>query len=312
METKTKRRIALLVDNPLRDLPGLVLVAWRLCQNGDTCYLVPVNLRNKEVWSLAPDFVLLNHFRTIYEELVKNIMEAGIPVGVLDTEGGVFSAKPTMANASLSNSKRDEMEIMPPMQEYALSMARDSNLRHNVSCYCAWTPAFAEYASQAGWYRSQQIIVTGIPRTDFYAAQWHDAARRMSSYVDTYPEPIILINSNFALANPRFQSPQKEAEMMVNKFSYNRDFIDKWIQIQDLAMKGLTSLANKLAKHFPEVTVIYRPHPFEGEEIYNELLEPLPNLHLVKKALQSSHIGRCGIPTILFADIIVKILNPGR
>ena len=64
----TKPRIALLVDNPYRDLPGLVLVAWRLCQNSATCYLVPMNLQRGELWPLVPDFVLLNHFRTIYEK----------------------------------------------------------------------------------------------------------------------------------------------------------------------------------------------------------------------------------------------------
>lgn len=276
-------RIALLVDNPYRDLPGLVIVAWRLCQEGTTCYLVPMNLRNKEIWPLAPDFVLLNHFRTIYEDLVKNIIGAGILVGVLDTEGGVFSPTPTTANTNLVNSGENENEIMPTLQKYDLSMARDSKLRHNVACFCAWTPVFAEYAAQKGWYRAEQIVVTGTPRMDFYSTQWRDAARCMSSYIDSYPEPIILINGNFTLANPRFQSREKEVEMMVDRFSYERGFVDKLIRTQEQAMRGLASLSNKLARRFPEVTFIYRPHPFEDEEAYKQLLKPLPNLHLVKK-----------------------------
>ena len=283
---RRKPRIAILVDNPYRDLPGLVLVTWHLCQNGATCYLIPMNLREKEVWPLAPDFVLLNHFRTIYEKFVENMMAAGILVGVLDTEGSIYSQVPTTAttdNSPANHSSRDRQEIMPAMEEYAISMTRDSALRHNVSCFCAWTPAFAEYARQSGWYSSEQITVTGAPRMDFYAPQWHHAARRMSPYVDTYPEPIILINSNFTIANSLFLSPEKEIEWMVNKFAYSREFVEKWRQTQETAIKLLSSLANKLAKHFPEVTFIYRPHPFEGEEIYKTLLEPLPNLHLVKK-----------------------------
>ncbi|MDY6876668.1 MAG: surface carbohydrate biosynthesis protein [Chloroflexota bacterium] len=276
-------RIALLVDNPYRDLPGLVLAAWRLCQDGATCYLVPMNLRDREVWPLAPDFALLNHFRTIYESLVQNMMVAGILVGVLDTEGSVFSPMPTAANALLSHFNQDEKESVPAMHQHALSMVDDAGLRHKIAVYCAWTPAFAKYASQAGWYRSEQIAVTGTPRMDFYAPQWHEAVRRMSSFIDTYAEPIILINSSFALANPRFQSPEKEMEMMVNTFSYDRDFMEKWHNTQDQAMKGLASLTNRLAERFPGATFIYRPHPFEGKEAYKELLEPLPNLHLVKR-----------------------------
>ncbi|MBW1856432.1 MAG: hypothetical protein JRJ00_17540, partial [Deltaproteobacteria bacterium] len=145
--TPTKLRIALLVDNPYRDLPGLVLVAWRLCQNGATCYLVPVNLRNNEVWSLAPDFILLNHFRTIYEDFVKNLMEAGILVGILDTEGSVFSPVPTEANIRLNNHVQNKQETIPAMEEYALSMVHDKQLRHKVATYCAWTPTFAGYAN---------------------------------------------------------------------------------------------------------------------------------------------------------------------
>ena len=61
------RRVALLVDNPYRDLPGLVLVATRLCQEGVICYLVPFNLQGSEIWALAPDFVLLNYLRTVNE-----------------------------------------------------------------------------------------------------------------------------------------------------------------------------------------------------------------------------------------------------
>jgi surface carbohydrate biosynthesis protein len=282
-QSARKPRIALLVDNPYRDLPGLVLVSWTLCQNGATCYLLPVNLRYRELWPLAPDFILLNHFRTIYEDFIKNVMEAGIMVGVLDTEGSIFSPVPKEANVELGNSKQADIGIESPLQEYALSMARDSNLRHNIACFCAWTPLFARYAGRAGWYYPEQITVTGTPRMDFYALQWHDAARRMSPYADVYPGPMILINSSFTLANPRFQSAEKEAEMMVTKFSYDPEFVDKWKQTQATALELLSSLANKLAQHFSDVTFVFRPHPFEGEDIYRKLLKPLPNLNIVTR-----------------------------
>jgi len=268
---RRKPRIAILVDNPYRDLPGLVLVAWHLCQNGATCYLIPMNLRGKEVWTLAPDFVLLNHFRTVYDKFVANMMAVGIFVGVLDTEGSIYSPVPTTAttdNTPANNSSQARQEIMPAMEEYAISMTRDSALRHNVSCFCAWTPAFAEYARQAGWYYPEQITVTGTPRMDFYASQWHHAARRMSSYVDAYPEPIILINSNFTIANSLFKSPEEEIEMMVNRFSYNREFVETWKKTQETALEKLASLTNRLAEHFPGVTFIYRPGAFPGGYLY--------------------------------------------
>jgi surface carbohydrate biosynthesis protein len=282
-ESINGRRIALLVDNPLRDLSGLVLVAWYLCQKGADCHLVPMNLRNTELWPLAPDFVLLNHFRTIYEQLVRDLMGAGIAVGVLDTEGSIFSPVPASARGGADGPTPDDGDVLPAMEEYALSMARSSELRDKVSSYCAWSSQFAEYANHAGWYRSDQIAVTGAPRMDFFAPQWRPAARAMSSHVDTFPKPLILVNSSFTLANPRFQSADQEAEMMVSKFSYDRDYVTKWLKTQRAALEGLASVANAVAGRFPAATVIYRPHPFEGESVYQTLLKPLPNLHLVKE-----------------------------
>ncbi|GAI20555.1 unnamed protein product, partial [marine sediment metagenome] len=176
-----------------------------------------------------------------------------------------------------------QKETMPGIERYALSMARDTNLRHDISTYCAWTPAFAEYATQEDWYRSEQITVTGIPRVDFYADRWRAAARRISQHANGYGEPMILINSGFTLANPRYQSPKKELKMIITKSPYSRDLTKKRMYAQKNALEALSSLANTLAGRFPKVTFIYRPHPFEGEKIYKSLLKPLPNLHLVKQ-----------------------------
>jgi hypothetical protein len=63
MVKKNKYRIALVVDNPMRDLPGLVLVASELAKRNTIPVLVPFNLCPKELYFLAPDFVLLNYLR---------------------------------------------------------------------------------------------------------------------------------------------------------------------------------------------------------------------------------------------------------
>ncbi len=279
---KANPRIALLADNPFRDLPGLVLTARQLCRFGATCFLTPMNLRGQELWPLKPDFVLLNHFRTVYERLARSLMDAGVIVGVLNTEGGVFSPVPPDANETI-DADGSAAASLPAMEEYALSMIRDRPLRERIGCYCVWSPAFAAYAAKAGWYRADQMTVTGAPRMDFYAEQWRGAAKALSPYVDEYGSPLVLINGNFTLANPRFQSPQQEVEMMIEKFSYSRKFMDKWLRTQQAVMAGLAEVANSLAEALPEVTFIYRPHPFEGEDRYARLLKPLPNLHLVKK-----------------------------
>ena len=133
-------RIALVVDNPYRDLPGLVLLAWRLCRSGATCYLVPVNLRNIELWHLAPDFVLFSYFRPANQELARQLMEADIRVGVLDSEGSIFSSVPPSAVTSPDVASSRLSDTPDALEEYAISMAPDRNIRHQIACFLRLVP----------------------------------------------------------------------------------------------------------------------------------------------------------------------------
>jgi len=252
-------KIALVVDNPYRDLPGLVLLAARLCRDGATCFLVPMN-RSEQLWMLAPDVVLLNYLRANNEATARRLLELGIKVAVLDTEGGVLAST----------------------QHYAKTLAPDRSSYQGVSCYFSWGPKLADYLVEQGIYTREQIAVTGSPRSDFYAPAWRQAALDCSAHVEKYPRPLVLVNGNFPVANPRFQTVEEEARMLVESFGFDRNVVVKWQSTAQRAMHELSALCNSLATKFPEVTFVYRPHPFERSDTYGELLDNLPNLHLVK------------------------------
>ena len=253
-------RVALVVDNPLRDLPGIVLVALTLCDHGATCYLVPMNLAQRELCALAPDFVLLNYLRRANEALAQMLLDAGIGLGVLDTEGGVF----------------------PSFDSYAATMAQGSKTRLGIACYCAWGHQLARHVVEQGWYRSDQVVVTGAPRFDFYVPPWRAAALRMSSeYVGGCPPPIILVNGSFALANPAFTSPEEEAKLWA-KSGHDPYEVARWQEGQRATMACFAELANNLARRFSDATFVYRPHPFERVETYHRLLDTRDNLRLTR------------------------------
>src|SRR5947209_3853535 len=81
-------RVCLLVDHPLRDLDGLLLVAGHLAAAGTEVFLVPMYQKH-EVWLLRPDLVLVNYLRHAHASFLKTCLAGGIQVAVLDTEGGV-------------------------------------------------------------------------------------------------------------------------------------------------------------------------------------------------------------------------------
>jgi surface carbohydrate biosynthesis protein len=252
-------RIALIVDNPYRDLPGLVLLAAQLCRQGATCFLVPM-YSTGELIMLAPDVVLFNYLRVNNEEAAQRMRQAGVKVCVLDTEGGV----------------------LPDLERYTKTAARDPELFHNVSCFFSWGPRLAEYLQREGLYREEQVLVTGAPRFDFYVPPLRCAALRASTYVEAYPQPLVLFNGNFPFSNPRFQTPEEEVRMMVTRFGFDRGLMLEWQENSRRGMRELTALANGLARRFPHVTFVYRPHPFENAEAYGPLLERRDNLHLAK------------------------------
>ncbi|MDT5269266.1 MAG: hypothetical protein QOH49_1452 [Acidobacteriota bacterium] len=252
-------RIALIVDNPYRDLPGLVLLAAQLCRQGATCFLVPMYCIN-EVCMLVPDVAVLNYLRVNNQESVRRMQEAGVKVCVLDTEGGV----------------------LPDMERYTKTLARDPELFRNVSCFFSWGPKLAEYLRSEGVYREDQLMVTGAPRFDFYVPPLRCAALRASPYVEAYTPPLVLVNGNFPFSNPRFQTPEEEVQMMVTRFGFDRGQMLEWQDKSRRGMHELTALTNSLARRFPHVTFIYRPHPFENAEAYGALLEGRENLHFAK------------------------------
>lgn len=252
-------KVALIVDNPFRDLPGLVLTALDLCRKGARSYLVPMYFL-QDVWTLAPDFVLLNYLRTNNQVFAGQLLEAGIGVGVLDTEGGVIEG----------------------WDDYSHFLAPDAGVRRRVA-YFTWGPRLAEKVVETGWFAARHVAVTGSPRYDFYAAPWREAALRASPFVDDYPQPLVLINGSFALCNPRFKTPAEEAQQLIDVWNYAPADVHYWQTTQRQTMAGMVRLANGLAARFPGVTFVYRPHPFEKVETYADLLETRANLRLVKQ-----------------------------
>lgn len=288
------KRVALIVDNPYRDLPGLALVATRLCQEGITCYLVPFNLQSSEIWSLAPDFVLLNYLRRNNERFAYQLAEVGIRLGVLDTEGIVVS-----------------------LDDYCKVLAQDRQIRAQVVCYSCWGPRLAEHMVRCEWFAQKQVFLTGSPRYDFFAMPWRQAVIQASGYADRYGQNMVLLAGSFPLANPRFQSPEDEVDLCVTHFRRDHDTVIAQQQAQHRVMFQLTALANRLAHRFPKINFVYRPHPFERADTYEQLLELSSNLHLVKVGtvdgwiLRSKAVIQCSCATAIDAGMAeVPTLSP--
>lgn len=244
-------RIALLVDQPQRDLGGLVLVADALARAGAVPYLVPANLRHRELFALAPDFVLFYNLRRGYETLVAQLIDAGIGFGLSDAEGGVWQ----------------------DLDAYTELLIEDRSLLHAAACVCMWGPRMTEHVVREGYFTNDQITITGCPRFDFYHASWRSVVRATPGRRDR-----ILVNTNFADANPRFTDLGGIRQLYLDKFGWPSDRLEAWLDLQARGIDGMIGLTRQIALDHPDHTVVVRPHPFEGSDWYKRALEHLPNV----------------------------------
>ena len=97
-------KVCLIVDNPKRDLDGLVLVGWHLMKKGIDVVFVPM-YEWHEVFFIKPDLVLVNYTRLANNKLISRCKKLNIAVGVLDTEGGILQSVEDYFKKALSYAK---------------------------------------------------------------------------------------------------------------------------------------------------------------------------------------------------------------
>lgn len=244
--TRARPRVALVVDHPKRDLAGLVLTAVDLCARGAEVQLVPLNLQEPELWALAPDLVLLNYARPGNDELARRLLEAGIRIGVLDTEGGVWE----------------------DCHAYSGLFWRDHELLKQLSFACMWGPRMAEHLVAEGLLAAEQIAVTGCPRFDFYAPSWRGVFGDASSSA----RPLLLINTSFSAGNPRFATAARNRDRLQAELGMTAERLEAYLAAERAAVAGMATLARDLAGDFPGCEIVLRPHPFENPAPYEEAL----------------------------------------
>jgi surface carbohydrate biosynthesis protein len=243
------KRVCLIVDHPLRDLEGLVLVAAHLAVNGVEVFLVPMYQKH-EVFTLRPDFVLLNYLRPAHQTFLTACLAGGIRIGVLDTEGGIRNDFDTFAQ-------------------------QVSGLLAGVALYCVWGAVQRDILAETAARARVRLVETGSPRYDFAAAPWRDALPDHQ----LRGARMVLVNTNFPVVNSRFGSSEREVEALV-QVGWNEDTARRRIAQARVAMEEMIDVVRCVATRCHDAEVICRPHPFEDTTTYERAFRGLPNVRV--------------------------------
>ena len=287
------KKIVLIVDNPIRDLYGQILLANKLVEKGLRVYLIPMNElyinKGRDLWCIAPDFILLNYLRKNNQEIVRNIIQSKIKFGILDTEGGVLTNLKSYKNIFLD----------------------DINILKKVNTYFSWGTNLADYLISENLLTPHQIEITGSPRFDFYSPPLNIIHSFNKINLFHNNNPVILINCNFPIANPKFQTKEEEKRFLISVLKFPEHQVVNMIKYQEDALSQFIEITKKLSKLYLNLNFILRPHPFENENIYNQNLKNYQNVVVSKNGpvINQIAISKCILHRNCSTAIESQLLN---
>lgn len=134
---------------------------------------------------------------------------------------------------------------------------------------------------------ASRLIITGNPRWDYLRPDMASLyAARAAEYRARHGR-IILINTNAGNANPvrgrpeeRFRRLVRSGELDPNSPKDMAYWKDLW-NFDSTNLRAIPQLARRLAREFPDHTVVIRPHPSERFETYSEQLADEPRVKVI-------------------------------
>ncbi len=258
-------KVAVIVDNPFRDLEGAVLVARELAKRGAVTCLVPMYEQAYDVPSFRPNVVLANYVRANNKALLASYRALGAAIVIMDTEGNGGEDPLIYAESVLV----EQPELL-------------------VDAYCLWGKDQYDAFVRRAVLPSSALALTGAPRYDLFSSKWERYRSPQTPELTNY----VLINTNFPIVNPRFD---QDTESVVQAWiragiseKYSRDYANDAIPLHRKYM----DVVGEVLRRFPEIQFVLRPHPFEKIEFY-QYLQNFDNCKVIQAGTSLDWVRGC-------------------
>ena len=248
------QRVVIIVDNPLRDLSGSLLIASDLSRFGCEVFLVEMYNQIFDITFLKPHLVLLNFVRNSNINNIKYYNSLGIKVAILDTEG-----------AWSEN-----------LDRFSLSVLRKIKLV-NISHYFLWGNKQFESIIKNKANDKYIFSVTGNPRYDFCFGRLKKNLEPKKNYA-----PYFLINTRFPRSNPEYTNGENHEILGMMTAGYSKNDAKAYLDQDKIAQKAMLRAISDLAQRYPNFNFVVRPHPFENIKTYQKSLIK-KNIYIIKE-----------------------------
>lgn len=247
--------IGLILDNPKRDLYGLLLISYFLLEKGHSVFIIPMYQQGYEVPLLDLDVILMNYLRPNNIGLIKGYHDMGISVAIMDTEGGV-----------LSESGSDSPD------KWALTM-RHLEADKYIKSYMFWGDRVRKAFSEGSGIAGEKLVTTGCPRFDAFHKKWRNVFKIGNTTT-------VLVNTNFSAINPHFTASSDDELKAFLSAGWEADYISHVIEEFKDLLPRFTDEIRRVAGNNPDISFVLRPHPFENPSYYHDRLGDLENMRV--------------------------------
>lgn len=222
-------------------------------ERGCDAYLIPLYDQGVDVPLLPLDGIVVNFARPANLDLVRNYRDAGLPVYVLDTEGG------------------NQTEAGTNTPDRLARLLDERGFSQDLTGYFFWGPRLRDtFATHCGM-PPQSLITTGCPRYDYTSPRWREA-------LDYPADDYVLVNANYPLVNPLFVSSEAREREAAVQAGWDADYMRTIVEDMAGVFPEFLKAVARLATDLPDVRFIVRPHPFENRSVYDRAFADLPNV----------------------------------
>ncbi len=231
------------------------MLAHALGRQGIETALVPLYDQAVDVPLLALDALVVNYARPANLDLVRGYHDAGLPVWVLDTEGGILADNGANTPDRLA------------------TFMRDSGYSKLLSGYFFWGGELHQAFMRNSGMAPDTLHLTGCPRFDYAAPRWRDL-------LESDRRGYILVNANFPLVNPLFAKSPEEEMLVLLAAGWQRDYVERLIADSTQIFSNYIATIQRLASRMPQQQFLVRPHPFENTEHYRAAFAGMTNVQV--------------------------------
>lgn len=257
------KKVLIITDQKWRDLAGYVYLKFLLERKGNIKVRL-CRLGEDRFWVLhdKPDLIIHNH---LYEDRKVKfaywLKKQNIGIIILPTEN---------------------MPLRPGVEDLFAGKFTDLT---PVDFYLSWNEQVAHRIIELGKLPPEKVKIIGVPRFDFY----YPPLTRLFAHKETIQKkyglainknaPVVLYATNFTIAsfndNKSFLYKDWNTLKLNRIEGYKPEQIKDRIRLDTISRDLTIQSVKQLLQEFPDVQIIYKPHPSENHAFYTNVIKEL-------------------------------------